>query len=60
MSVSVTPTLPLLGLVWNITDNGDYHTVAMAGTTDHFLNSPAYVLGYIALKAVLAIEYGIG
>ncbi|KAI9316794.1 bacterial low temperature requirement A protein-domain-containing protein [Dichotomocladium elegans] len=33
--------------------------ISMAGTAQHFLTSPAYVYGYIALKAVLVIEYSI-
>ncbi|KAI8097210.1 bacterial low temperature requirement A protein-domain-containing protein [Halteromyces radiatus] len=33
--------------------------IGMAGNSDHFLNSPGYVYGYMALKAVLVIEYTI-
>ncbi|CAO3681348.1 unnamed protein product [Umbelopsis ramanniana] len=33
--------------------------IGMAGTSDHFLNSPGFVYGYMALKGVLVIEYGI-
>ncbi|ORZ21477.1 bacterial low temperature requirement A protein-domain-containing protein [Absidia repens] len=33
--------------------------IGMAGSSDHFLNSPGYVYGYIALKSVLVIEYTI-
>ncbi|CAO3596170.1 unnamed protein product [Absidia cylindrospora] len=33
--------------------------IGMAGNSEHFLNSPGYVYGYIALKAVLVIEYSI-
>ncbi|ORX57540.1 LtrA-domain-containing protein [Hesseltinella vesiculosa] len=33
--------------------------IGMAGNSMYFLTSRGYVLGYIALKAVLAIEYGI-
>ncbi|KAI7898855.1 bacterial low temperature requirement A protein-domain-containing protein [Cokeromyces recurvatus] len=31
--------------------------IGMAGSSEYFLNSAGYVYGYIALKAVLAIEY---
>ncbi|KAI9475390.1 MAG: bacterial low temperature requirement A protein-domain-containing protein [Benjaminiella poitrasii] len=31
--------------------------IGMAGSSEYFLNSSGYVYGYIALKAVLAIEY---
>ncbi|KAG2187326.1 hypothetical protein INT44_005012 [Umbelopsis vinacea] len=33
--------------------------IGMAGTSDHFLNSSGFVYGYMALKGVLVIEYGI-
>ncbi|CAO3588199.1 unnamed protein product [Absidia cylindrospora] len=33
--------------------------IGMAGSSDHFLNSPGYVYGYIVLKSVLVIEYTI-
>ncbi|KAI8141154.1 bacterial low temperature requirement A protein-domain-containing protein [Fennellomyces sp. T-0311] len=33
--------------------------IAMAGTAEHFLSSPAYVFGYIVLKGVLVCEYSI-
>ncbi|KAI7852467.1 bacterial low temperature requirement A protein-domain-containing protein [Circinella umbellata] len=33
--------------------------IAMAGTAQHFLTSPAYVYGYIALKTILVFEYSI-
>jgi hypothetical protein len=32
----------------------------MAGSSEYFLNSSGYVYGYIALKAVLAVEYFVG
>ncbi|CEP19216.1 hypothetical protein [Parasitella parasitica] len=31
--------------------------IGMAGSSEYFLNSSGYVYGYIALKAVLAVEY---
>ncbi|KAI8636482.1 bacterial low temperature requirement A protein-domain-containing protein [Parasitella parasitica] len=31
--------------------------IGMAGSSEYFLNSSGYVYGYIALKAVLALEY---
>ncbi|GAA5796344.1 hypothetical protein HPULCUR_001714 [Helicostylum pulchrum] len=33
--------------------------IGMAGSSDYFLNSSGYVYGYIALKAVLVIEYSV-
>ncbi|KAI8339719.1 bacterial low temperature requirement A protein-domain-containing protein [Chlamydoabsidia padenii] len=33
--------------------------IGMAGSSEHFLNSPGYVYGYITLKAVLVVEYSI-
>lgn len=37
-----------------------FSAVGMAGSSDYFLNSSGYVYGYIALKAVLVIEYSVG